>query len=248
MSPAFRPCALVPTYDNPLTVRGVVQALRAHLPDVILVDDGSAAPGRAACDALAAEGLVHLERHARNAGKGVALRTGLTAARARGFTHALQVDADGQHDIAEAPAFLEAGRARPDALVVAYPLYDSSAPRSRRFARGITAFWVRLELGRRVPVEDALIGFRLYPVPAALDARTRGERMQIDIELLVRMARRGTPVVNLPVRVRYLSPEEGGVSHFSMLADNLRFFGLHARLCTSGLAGWLRARLAGGRA
>jgi glycosyltransferase involved in cell wall biosynthesis len=247
MSPAFRPCALVPTYDNPRTLRGVVQALRAHVPEVIVVDDGSAAAGRAACDALAAEGLARLERHPRNAGKGAAVRTGLAAALAHGYTHALQVDADGQHDTASAPDFLAAGAARPDALVLGHPVYDGSAPFSRRFARGLTSLCVALEVGRRVRVVDAMIGFRLYPARAALDARSRGARMDFDIEIAVLMARAGAPVVNLPVRVRYLDRAAGGVSHFDPLADNLRFFSLHTRLCTSGVLGWARARLPGGR-
>jgi glycosyltransferase involved in cell wall biosynthesis len=244
---AFRPCALVPTYDNPLTVRGVVELLRRDLPEVILVDDGSGPEGRAVCDAVAAEGLAVLERHASNAGKGAAIKTGLAAAHARGYTHVLQVDADGQHDLGSAAAFLEAGRARPDALILAHPVYDASVPRKRLHARRVMAFFVGLELGRRPRVLDAMIGFRLYPVGATLAVGARGNRMDYEIEIVVRMARRGTPLVNLPVPVRYLPPEEGGVSHFSYVADNLRYFGMHTRLCMGGLLGWTRARLAGER-
>jgi glycosyltransferase involved in cell wall biosynthesis len=243
MSAAFRACALVPTYDNPRTVRSVVQGLRRHLPDVILVDDGSATEGRAACDAIAADGLALLVRHSRNTGKGAAVMAGFAAAHARGYTHAFQVDADGQHDLSAVPAFLAAGAERPDALVVAHPLYDESAPRSRLFARSLTAWCVGIELGRRDRMRDAMIGFRLYPVPAALASGTRGNRMEFDIEIAVRMVRRGTPVVDLPVHVRYLAPEAGGVSHFALVADNLRFFRMHTRLCTSGLADWARALL-----
>jgi len=245
VSETFRVCAVVPTLDNPATVRAVVLAVRAHVPDVILVDDGSGPAGRAACDAIAADGLAALERRSRNGGKGSAVKTGFAAAAARGFTHVFQVDADGQHDVAAMPAFLAAAADRPDALVLGHPEYDGSAPRGRLAARRFTAFWVTLELGRRERVVDAMVGFRVYPLRAALDVRVRSNHMDFDVEIAVRMARAGTPVVNLPVRVRYLSTEEGGVSHFQPLRDNLRFFGIHGRLCTSGLLGWARRRLRG---
>jgi len=110
----------------------------------------------------------------------------------------------------------------------------------------VTNFWVALELGSRTRVRDAMVGFRVYPVTAALAADARGDRMDFDIEIAVRMARAGVPVVNLPVGVRYLSADEGGVSHFRMLRDNLAFCALHTRLCVGGTWGWLRRRLGGG--
>src|SRR5687768_3944012 len=120
MNAAWRVCALVPTYDNPRTVRAVVTALRQHLPDVIVVDDGSGVPGRDACASLAADGLATVQRLPRNRGKGAALKAGFALAHERGFTHALQVDADGQHDLACVPAFVQASRSAPEALVLAF--------------------------------------------------------------------------------------------------------------------------------
>jgi glycosyltransferase involved in cell wall biosynthesis len=240
---ALRTCAVVPTFDNPRTVRAAVEALRVHLRDVIVVDDGSGAEGRAACAEIAAAGLATLERRAVNGGKGAAVKTGFAAAQARGFTHVLQVDADGQHDLGCIPNFLSASAERPEALILGYPLFDGSAPRSRRIARRFTAFWVTLELGRPDQVVDAMVGFRIYPLQAALAAGARGDHMDFDVEIAVRMARAGTPVVNLPVGVRYLAPREGGVSHFQPLRDNLRFFGVHSRLCTGGAFGWARRAL-----
>src|SRR5690606_36047012 len=104
---AFRCCAIVPTYDNPATVADVVRRARAHVDEVIVVDDGSGAEGREACARLEAEGLAVVVHRARNGGKGAAVKTGLAAARDRGFTHAFQVDADGQHDLGRMPAFVE---------------------------------------------------------------------------------------------------------------------------------------------
>jgi polyprenyl-phospho-N-acetylgalactosaminyl synthase len=228
-----RACAVVPTYDNPLTVERVVEAVGRHVP-VLVVDDGSAAPARAVLDALAARGAATVLRHDRNRGKGAAVKTGLAAARERGFTHALQVDADGQHDLADVPRFLEAAREAPDALVLGEPVFDASVPAGRLRGRKVSIFWTTLETGGRV-IADPLCGFRVYPVEAALGAGARGDRMDFDAEIAVRMVWGGSPVVNLPTRVRYLAPEEGGVSHFRMFRDNVRISWAHTRLCTLGI-------------
>lgn len=238
-----RYCALVPTYDNPDTVRSVVERLRAFVPDVVVVDDGSGPEGRAACEALARDGLAHVVHRERNGGKGAAVKTGFVAARDLGFTHVLQVDADGQHDIAAAPAFLEASRRAPLAAVFAYPVYDQTAPRGRVAARKITRFWVDLEVGGSGIIEDAMVGFRVYPLDAAIDVGARGDRMDFDVEVAVRLAWAGVRIVNLPVGVRYLTADEGGRSHFQPLRDNVRISLLHSWLCTVGCTRWFIRKL-----
>jgi glycosyltransferase involved in cell wall biosynthesis len=243
---SFRPCAVVPTLDNPLTVRRVVEGVRAHGLEVVLVDDGSGPEGRAACEAVEEAGLATLRRLPRNRGKGAAVKLGFALAHELGFTHAFQIDADGQHDLERIPAFLEAARASPAALVLAYPEYDESAPWVRRTARHFTTFWVRLEVGRRDAITDALIGFRVYPLAASLAVGRTGNRMDFDVEIAVRLVRAGTPTVNLPVPVRYPTAEEGGVSHFRTVRDNMRFSWLHARLCTAGCLRWLGSLATGG--
>jgi glycosyltransferase involved in cell wall biosynthesis len=243
MTAAFRCCGLVPTYDNPRTVRAVVASLRLHLADVIVVDDGSGPEGRAACEALARDGLAQVHHVARNRGKGAALKLGFALAQERGFTHAMQVDADGQHDLARVPAFLEAARGLPEALVLGRPVYDGTAPAVRLVARRFTRFWVDLEIGRKGVVADALIGFRVYPLAATLRIGAAGDRMEYEVEIAVRMARAGVPCINLPVAVRYLAAEEGGVSHFRPVADNLRLSWMHARLCSALCTRWCLDRL-----
>lgn len=244
MTVAFRPIALVPTFDNPRTVRGVVENLRPHLADVLVVDDGSGPDGRAACEALARDGLATVHRLERNGGKGAAVKAGFALAARRGFTHAFQVDADGQHDLACLPEFLRTAESRPDALILGYPVYDESAPRTRLVARRVTKFWVDVEVGREV-VRDAMIGCRVYPIDAALRADARGNRMEFDVEIVVRMARAGVPVVNLPVHVRYLTEAEGGISHFRPVRDILRLSWMHSRICTrlsmQKAFGWMRS-------
>lgn len=243
MSATFRCCAIVPTYDNPDTLRGVVVALRAHVPDVIVVDDGSGEAGRRACEALSGEGLARVVRRDRNGGKGAAVKTGFDAALAAGFTHALQVDADGQHDIGRATAFIEAAREAPTSAVIGYPVYDGTAPKGRLAARRITTFWVDLEVGGRGIIEDAMVGFRVYPLRAARALDVRSDRMDFDVEIAVRLAWSGVPIVNLPVGVRYLTAEEGGRSHFQPFRDNVRISLLHCRLCTIGCTLWCIRKL-----
>lgn len=227
--PEFRPCALIPTYNNPRTVREVVLRVREHLPEVVVIDDGSADEGRRAVEGLAAEGLAHTHRRASNGGKGAAVKTGFQVAHALGYTHALQVDADGQHDLADIPKMLTAARERPEALILGAPIYDASAPKGRLVARKITLFWTNFEAGRGV-IADPMCGFRVYPLAAALQVGRTGDRMDFDIEVAVKIAWLGVPVINVPTKVRYLTASEGGVSHFRMFEDNLRISWLHTRL------------------
>ncbi len=241
MTERFRPCVLIPTFDNPRTVRRVVEEARAHLGDVLVVDDGSGPEGERVCADIGAEGLAQVRRRPKNGGKGAAVKTGLAWARELGFTHAAQVDADGQHDVSALPRLLAAGREHPDSLILGCPRYDESAPRVRRVARRFTQLWVDLEVGRGV-IADAMVGFRLYPIDATLAAGARGDRMDFDVEIPVRLAWAKTPIVNFPVPVRYFSRAEGGVSHFHPFLDNVRFFALHTRLATLAFFRWLGGR------
>jgi len=217
----------------------VVEAVRAHVEDVIVVDDGSGEIARAALDRLATSGRAVVLRRAQNGGKGAAVKTGLEAARARGFTHALQLDADGQHETTDIPRFLRAATEAPRAAVLGHPVFDASTPRGRRAAHGFTNFWTRLETaGPRIV--DPQCGFRVYPIAEALDAAARGDRMDFDIEIAVRLVWAGVPIVNLPTRVRYLPRAEGGISHFRPWADNLAISWMHTRLVLGSL--WWRLR------
>jgi glycosyltransferase involved in cell wall biosynthesis len=230
----FRPCILVPTYNNPATVRRVVERVRAYCDDVLVIDDGSAPQGRAAVEQLAQDGLAVVRHRPQNGGKGAAVKTGLHLALELGYTHALQVDADGQHDLDAIPRFLQAAEQRPDALVLARPEFAVGTPRIRRMAREITNFWVHVETFGRA-IADAMIGFRVYPVAATLAANPRTERMDFDIEVAVRLVWHGVGVLNLPIAVRYLTADEGGISHFRLFSDNARISWLHTRLVVEGI-------------
>jgi glycosyltransferase involved in cell wall biosynthesis len=234
----FRPCILVPTYDNPRTVRDVVLRAREHHGDVVVVDDGSGADARAVIEALGREQLAHVTHREKNGGKGAAVKTGLAFARSLGFTHALQVDADGQHALEDVATFLERARSRPDALILGQPRFDESAPIGRRIARQITIFWTRLEAGGDL-IGDPMCGFRVYPIDAALRAGAIGDRMDFDPEIAVRIVWGGTPVIHVPTRVRYV---DGGVSHFKLVLDNWLIARMHTRLMWARVMSRLFAR------
>src|SRR3954467_5435663 len=148
----MRLCAIIPTYDNPRTLADVVARVRAHIADVVVVDDGSAEPARRIAEELAAAGRCHVVFRSRNGGKGAAVKTGLGWARDHGFDYALQIDADLQHDPDDIPR-LVAGLTGPGpgpapaagTLVLAQPVFDASAPRGRLRARKITKFWAMVE-------------------------------------------------------------------------------------------------------
>jgi glycosyltransferase involved in cell wall biosynthesis len=231
---AFRPCVLVPTFDNPVTVRRVVERARGYVDDVVVVDDGSGAEGRAAVQSLARESLAHAVFRPRNGGKGAAVKTGFVAARDIGCTHAVQVDADDQHTIEDVPRFLDAARSDPGAMVLGAPIFDSAAPRSRRIGRKISQFWVNIETFGRV-IDDPLCGFRVYPLDLAIAVGARGNAMDFDPEIAVRMVWAGVRVINLGTRVRYVPAEEGGVSHFRMGRDNLLISWMHTRMVFGAL-------------
>ncbi|MBI3759845.1 MAG: glycosyltransferase family 2 protein, partial [Deltaproteobacteria bacterium] len=143
---SFKRCAIVPSHNHSAMIGEIVRELRGNDLFVFVIDDGSDEVHRIALAKLhaAAEG-VEVHRFAVNRGKGAAVMKGVELATAAGFTHALQIDADGQHDLSQVPAMLALGRDHPDALIAGKPIYDETMPRSRRIGRWITNFWVGIE-------------------------------------------------------------------------------------------------------
>ncbi len=228
---SFRACALIPVYNHHRELAGLVAELDARELPIVLVDDGSDETTRRVLDALAAgnPASVQLVRLARNRGKGAAVLAGLAAAAERGYTHAVQIDADGQHDVREVPALVALAREQPGALISGTPDYDESVPAVRYYGRWLTHVLVWVETLSR-EIKDSMCGFRVYPVAATLAlARKRrlGQRMDFDTEIMVRLYLAGVPVYFHPVSVRY--PADG-VSHFRLFRDNVRMTGLHLRL------------------
>lgn len=224
---------LIPSYNTGPQVYETVRAARAQWNPVWVVTDGSTdgTPEGLRAMAAADPGLTVFELPA-NAGKGAAVLHGLQAAREAGFTHALTMDSDGQHPAGLIPEFMQASMRRPDAMVLGRPVFDASAPLLRVRGRRVSNWWTNLEtLG--AGIADSLYGFRVYPVADLIAVMRRQpwmRRFDFDTEAVVRLAWRGVRPLNLAAPVRYLSAEEGGVSHFRYGRDNLLLTWMHARL------------------
>jgi glycosyltransferase involved in cell wall biosynthesis len=227
--PVFAPCVVIPVYNHEHAIGTVVSRVSAQGVPIVLVDDGCSLACAQVLQQLSASPDVTLLRHGRNRGKGAAVSTGLHAAKDRGYTHALQIDADGQHRAEDVRRFVAEARAFPDAVICGRPIFDAGIPRSRYYGRYLTHGLVWLET-LSFELIDTMCGFRVYPLDStlALLERSRvGTRMDFDTEVLVRLHWRGVATRWIATPVRY--PLDG-VSHYRMLADNVRMTALHVRL------------------
>lgn len=227
----FKPVIIVPVYNHEHAIGAVVDGLLRHDVPCILVDDGSNPACAAALDALAQQhaGKVELVRLPHNQGKGAAVLAGFRHAAARGHTHALQIDADGQHNTSDVPSFLALAAAHPQAIICGHPVYDESVPKARLYGRYATHIWVWINT-LSLDIRDSMCGFRVYPVAAvnALAARHAiGVRMNFDTDIIVRLYWDGLQVINVPTRVSY--PADG-VSHFRVWRDNVLISWMHTVL------------------
>ncbi len=227
---SFSLAAVVPTFNHYRHIGKVLDALRAEGLRIFIIDDGSAEPAKSEIAKFddPARGI-SLHRLEKNGGKGAAVMTGFRLAAAEGFTHVIQIDADGQHDLDALPALIQLAKIHPDTLISGQPVYDASIPTSRKIARWITHIWVWVET-LSTAITDSMCGYRIYPLAAALEVietETVGHCMDFDTEIMVRMNWRGTPVRMLPIRVTY--PEDN-ISNFRLGADNWLITKMHTRL------------------
>lgn len=247
MSTSTTRLILIPSFNTgaALLERTVRSALDQWDAVWVVIDgstDGSEAPLRELTEIE--PGLQVIVRPV-NGGKGAAVQTGVSAALAAGYTHALLMDADGQHPAQRIPALMEAADAHPEALIMGAPQFGADAPAARLRGRKLTIWWTDLETCR-AGLGDTLFGMRVYPLEplARLFRMTRWARgFDFDPEAAVRLFWMGLPPVQVPVPCRYLSKEEGGVSHFNYLRDNVLLTWLHVRLVPE----WLLLRWRGAR-
>lgn len=233
----MKTCLIIPVYNHEQVLPRVVAAIKPFGLPGFLIDDGSSKICREVledCARREADWLTLIVR-ADNGGKGAAVLDGFRAATAQGFTHALQIDADGQHQIEDIPRFLEASRQHPEALIAGQPVFGKEAPLSRQYGRQFTNLWVWINT-LSLAIGDAMCGFRLYPLAAVERVCANAKisrRMDFDIDIIVRLYWQGVRVINLPTRVSY--PLDG-VSHFRLWRDNLMISKIHARLFFGMLA------------
>ena len=231
---------IIPVYNHGPTLRSVVErALNAGWP-VLVVDDGSTDRGPDRITDLPCR----LHRLPHNQGKGSAILTGVRLAAQWGYDAIVTVDADGQLDPEDAARLVETATTqdRPAIVVGTRLMTRDTAPGASLFGRTFSNFWVRLECGLDLP--DTQSGLRLYPVEFLLHLPVRTRRYDFEVEVLVRAAWAGIPILSTPVRVHY--PSEGKrISHFHQWKDNLRLTVLHTRLILRALNPWPHRRLAG---
>jgi len=236
-------CGLIPVYNNHQTIERVTEEVRRQLGQVVVVDDGSDDGTEVIVDRLAAKDAdsIHVVHLPENRGKGAAVQAGLKRIEELGFSHALQVDADGQHDLSDIQRFVAAMKEYPRAMVLGQPVFDHSIPPIRKYGRKLTQMMIALEAGS-TSLPDAMCGFRIYPVADICALGKLGSRMNFDPEVMIRAHWAGVPVITVPTKVRYLRPEEGGVSHFLMVQDNVLHVWTHTRLILQAPFRWMMRR------
>lgn len=234
MNTTCRPCIIIPCYNHGRELSDFLPKVALHRVPVIVVDDGSAyEDAKLARDAAQANGATYL-RNATNRGKWGALSLAIEHAFTQGYTHALQCDADGQHDEGVIPTFLQLSAQEPHACICGNPVYGEDAPLNRLKGRGVSNFFAWLETGGACKI-DTMMGFRLYPLNVLTDILHRRcimPGMPGDIEVLVYLYWHGCRIISHPVRVKY---PEGGRSNFRMLRDNVLISWAHTKLCLAAL-------------
>lgn len=230
MTDTVRLCAVVPTHNHYSALGDVIATLRQHDLAIIIVDDGSSPDIATNIAALHdPDHQVTVHRLDENGGKGIAVMTALAIAERHGFTHALQVDADGQHDLGKLPAMIQSAHNHPDALITGKPVYDESIPTGRKIGRWVTHVWVWIET-LSLAIRDSMCGFRVYPIAPSLAVwrdEGCGHKMDFDTEIMVRLFWRGVPVIEIPTDVTYPA---GNISNFRVWEDNVLISWMHTRL------------------
>jgi len=224
---------IIPSFNPGAKVFDTVRDARQYWSPVWVVIDGSTDGTDIGLRALAAQDaglrIIHLTS---NRGKGAAVLHGIELAAQAGYTHALTMDSDGQHPADRIPAFMQASALQPHAMILGVPVFDASAPSLRVKGRRVSNGWANLET-LWAGIGDSLFGFRVYPIAPLCKVMHRQPWMRhfdFDPEAAVRLCWANVLPVNLPARVRYLSADEGGVSHFRYLRDNVLLTWMHSRL------------------
>lgn len=227
----MKPCILIPSYNSGPLLRQTLASVLTHWPHIFLIIDGSTDGSDQNLNEHLHPGL-HVHRLPTNRGKGSAILAGITLAQQHGFTHALTIDADGQHPASHIPHYLKAAENHPHALILGKPIFEATAPTLRVQGRKISNWWANLET-LWWGIEDSLFGMRLYPIPPLITVFSQtpfARRFDFDPEVAIRLAWKGLPILTLPTPVKYLTPEEGGISQFRYLRDNTLLTSMHIRL------------------
>ncbi len=229
MNGSPRICVVIPVYNHALTVQRVVRGAKAALP-VVVVNDGSTDATPAV---LAAEKGVTVVTLPCNQGKGAALQAGFAQAEKLGFTHAITIDADGQHPTSALADFTAACRRQPEAFIIGVrDLRKAGAPFARWTSNELSTFWFKFETGVRLA--DTQCGYRCYPLAALRPLRVTSGGYAYELEILVKAAWAGVPLVAQAFETDYTAPTSR-LSHFRPWRDMTGIAWLHSKLSMQAL-------------
>lgn len=224
---------LIPSFNPGDKVYETVRAARAQWQPVWVVVDGSSDGTAEGLRNMAAQDAgLRVFVLPRNCGKGAAVMHGIEHARAAGFTHVLTMDSDGQHPAASIPEFMAASQRHPRNMILGKPQFDASAPSLRVQGRRLSNWWANLET-LWMGIGDSLFGFRIYPIEPLLHVMKKNRwmrRFDFDPEAAVRLCWHNVMPINVPAPVKYLNVDEGGVSHFNYVRDNVLLTWMHTRM------------------
>ncbi|MCM8542541.1 MAG: glycosyltransferase family 2 protein [Lentisphaeraceae bacterium] len=223
-------CLIVPCYNHESLLNRMLLQLEPYKLDCLVIDDGSNETAQKTIEECTSKKpWVTLIKRVKNGGKGEAVKDGFQLAISKGYTHALQIDADCQHDVNDIPKFIQLSEANPDSIITGEAKYDKSVPKSRLYGRYINHFWVMVET-LSFKVLDTMCGFRIYPLAqlSKVKMSSIGSRMDFDVEMAVRSIWAGIPLKTIDTKVIY--PEDG-ISNFHYLKGNLRITWMHIKLC-----------------
>ncbi len=246
---AHRALVLIPSFNTGALLLQTVSDARAHFVPVWVVIDGSTDGSAQAMEqAFGNDPDIQVIVSPQNHGKGAALLLGMEQARSQGYTHVLTMDADGQHPPELIVEFVERSADNPQAMILGRPVFGPEAPALRTNGRKVSNWWANLET-LWAGIDDSLFGFRVYPIePLTEIMRSKRwmRRFDFDVEAAVRLVWHGVQPINIDAPVKYLSAQEGGVSHFHYVRDNALLTWMHIRLLCGFLIRlpslWLRQR------
>ena len=215
---------VVPTYNNPKTIKDVAYDVLSHGYDLIIVDDGS----DESIENLFLEDekkSIHFVRHDVNKGKGKAIASGVQKAKELGFSFVVSMDGDGQHLASQVKKVLDVYN--DGEIVIGARNFDlPHVPNGSKFGRWFSDFWARWDTGH--DITDSLSGFRIYPT-SILDLSIKTSRYDWEMEVLVRHADAGGVISEAYIECYYPSPEER-VSHFKKFGDTMAIVWVHIQI------------------
>lgn len=229
----FKPIIIIPFYNHGVALQKIALNLKKTGYPILLINDGSDEKNTKILKDLCKKHGFLYEENSQNGGKGAAVKTGLKKTFEKGYTHALQIDADGQHDLKDVDAFFKLSKQNPNNIVCGQPVYDDKAPKSRLYGRKITNFWVWIETAGKLKV-DTMCGFRVYPLSSInrILPVVWFNRMGFDVEILVKSFLNNIQITKISTKVIY---EQDGVSHFRPFKDNVEISCVHTCLCIYSL-------------